>query len=520
MQKYLNNVQDTFGNAIGSVTVTVRTNPGGVLATLFSDNAGTAKANPFTNDSDGEFFFYSVDGRYDVELTGPVTETKADIRLLDVLTTGTSLRINTDIVTATPPTTETVIGTFDIFDLANNDKLAHFGFAASAALQIKNFMHGGSVELQGQNNAGANINLFTADPDGNSVMFYAGGDRLACSTTDVNFRRDDNLDTTILRLRFQHDDTSPRALIGFNGSGTFNIRNEVHGSNVNIAGEDAGGVLRNFLTGDPDGQTILYSAGVAVGATNTTGRFNVMSVGNTDTEGRFLNLTYQNQTVRGGIGYNANDILLLRNLVHSGHVQVTAEDAGGTTRTILDGDPDGETVLIADTTIRLRVGASITCLAGVSGGSVNIYYNGQANLRTSAEAGNDIGMGAEVRHNDDSFYPVGMNVLPEDNGLDSGTVSLLNVNVGKMLTYNTATARSLTIAEAGSVKVGASWALIVGPSAGVLTGNGTGSMQLRWWNGTGWTTTAAAGNITIGVGQYTIWKETDTLYWISGPTLS
>ena len=127
MQKYINNVQDTFGNAVGSVTVTIRTNPGGVLATIFRSNAGGAKSNPFTNNSDGEFAFYAVDGRYDIELTGPITETKFDVRLLDVLTTGTTLRINADINTATPPTTETLNATYEIWDLANNDRLMSLG---------------------------------------------------------------------------------------------------------------------------------------------------------------------------------------------------------------------------------------------------------------------------------------------------------------------------------------------------------------------------------------------------------
>ena len=89
-----------------------------------------------------------------------------------------------------------------------------------------------------------------------------------------------------------------------------------------------------------------------------------------------------------------------------------------------------------------------------------------------------------------------------------------------MLRYNVGTARSFVFNNDGNIKVGAMWALMVGPSAGVLTGDGGTGVQIRWWNGSGWTTTAAAGNITIGIGQYTIWKETDTLYWISGPTLS
>ena len=83
MQKYINNVQNTNGDAISGVTVTVRTNPGGVLATIFSDNGVTGKTNPFTNDSDGEFFFYAANGRYDVEFTVAITDSITDVLLYD-----------------------------------------------------------------------------------------------------------------------------------------------------------------------------------------------------------------------------------------------------------------------------------------------------------------------------------------------------------------------------------------------------------------------------------------------------
>lgn len=41
-----------------------------VAATIYSDNLLTAKANPFTPDSGGYFFFYAASGRYDVAFSG------------------------------------------------------------------------------------------------------------------------------------------------------------------------------------------------------------------------------------------------------------------------------------------------------------------------------------------------------------------------------------------------------------------------------------------------------------------
>ena len=57
------------------------------LATLYSDNLGTPKANPFTADSiTGAWFFYSDDGRYDVRFSGGgiVTPfTRSDLKLME-----------------------------------------------------------------------------------------------------------------------------------------------------------------------------------------------------------------------------------------------------------------------------------------------------------------------------------------------------------------------------------------------------------------------------------------------------
>ncbi len=39
-------------------------------ATIYADNAGTVLANPFTADSFGHYFFYAVNGRYDVTVSG------------------------------------------------------------------------------------------------------------------------------------------------------------------------------------------------------------------------------------------------------------------------------------------------------------------------------------------------------------------------------------------------------------------------------------------------------------------
>ena len=52
-----------------TVTVYV-TGSGGAHATIYSDNSGTALANPFTADGDGHWLYYVDTGHYDTQFSG------------------------------------------------------------------------------------------------------------------------------------------------------------------------------------------------------------------------------------------------------------------------------------------------------------------------------------------------------------------------------------------------------------------------------------------------------------------
>lgn len=66
MQKYSQVIQDSAGNALSNPTITVYLSGTTTLASLYSDNAFTAKSNPFTGDSDGTFELYAGNGRYTI----------------------------------------------------------------------------------------------------------------------------------------------------------------------------------------------------------------------------------------------------------------------------------------------------------------------------------------------------------------------------------------------------------------------------------------------------------------------
>lgn len=94
-----------------TVTVTV---VGGGIATIFSDNSGTALANPFTAASDGTFFFYAANGRFNASCSTPT------INFLDILlndpTGGSGPFTSTFFASASTPVAAT-----GVFRLASSD---------------------------------------------------------------------------------------------------------------------------------------------------------------------------------------------------------------------------------------------------------------------------------------------------------------------------------------------------------------------------------------------------------------
>lgn len=79
MQRYMGLLLDPTGAPISGATITVRKAGTATMATLFSDNGVTALANPFSNDINGTFEFYTPNGRYDITPSkAGVTFTQAD----------------------------------------------------------------------------------------------------------------------------------------------------------------------------------------------------------------------------------------------------------------------------------------------------------------------------------------------------------------------------------------------------------------------------------------------------------
>lgn len=532
MQKYLNNVQDTFGNAIGSVTVTVRDNPGGGVSTIFSDNASTPKDNPFTNDADGEFFFYGTNARYDIELTGPITETISDIRLLDVVASGTTLRVNTNIVTATPPTSEAVGGSFQIWDLDNTDQLALIGYTTSNLLQFSNWMRGGLVQLASRNAVGVKKSIIVGDPDGDSSMHYAGIERIVAGDAGVcAIRSDGNTDTESRQLIFEHQNGVTRAIVGHISNDLLRMRNSIIGGQIRLEHTKTGPVVQTVLLGVPGGATYLYYDGIGkVGSASTGirvfGDITTSTPPTTEAISARVNFMDSDETdLIGEFGYIGSNILRLRNKMHSGLVHISGEDSSGAERIFLIGDPDATTIVRADTNLELQVNNGETALLATANGAVGLYFNNILEFETSFPTAANIMTGARVRSAAGAMQPVGLGVIINDaTAWGSGTITPFQlVNAHESILHDEASATTMnTYASTGgdqtNIPDGAQWE-VKNDGAGALTiGNGTG-VTLYWWAGLG--VTPATGIRTLARGSIaTVRKISDTRYEIWGNGLS
>lgn len=85
MQRYSSSVQDKNGRAIVTASVRVLTSTGS-LATIYSDNGVSTRANPISVDGTGEYWFYAANGRYTVEISAAGFGTEStEILLYDPL---------------------------------------------------------------------------------------------------------------------------------------------------------------------------------------------------------------------------------------------------------------------------------------------------------------------------------------------------------------------------------------------------------------------------------------------------
>ena len=408
---------------------------------------------------------------------------------------------------------------------------------------------------------------------GQVIIQYNGNDvfRAGVNGGRVEIRSAGNTDAENRQLNFAHQDGTLRGRIGHFASTSLGVRNAIHGGLVVLDAEDSGGTTRVLFSGDPDGAAELYVAGVKALATAVTGA-SVFSQTSTDTENRYLGFHHQDGTLRGYVGFAGTDELILRNVIHGADVFLQSENLAGSVRSILQGDPDGDTRLfyqgtravatigvgaaVYDTTgdnpglnffqddlatrnafiqaqvaaglvIRQEVhglpiilqaedtgGTSRSLLIGDPDADVKLYYAGTEMLRSSLNTADDINMGAQVKHGDGSFYAVGLHSMPVVEQDASATVNNYDA-IGKILHKDSGTP-AYTLDQNTDVQVGAIWMIANEAGGNMTVVEGTG-VTLRWFA----PGSVSTGTRTLATGAIaTVYKYTDTEYWIWGQGIS
>lgn len=77
---------------------------------------------------------------------------------------------------ATPPTTENMDTTVNLFDNDGSDQVARLGFDQSNELRVFNFMQGGTIYLRGIDTGGTERDLIVCDPDDNIILHDIGSE--------------------------------------------------------------------------------------------------------------------------------------------------------------------------------------------------------------------------------------------------------------------------------------------------------------------------------------------------------
>ena len=236
-----------------------------------------------------------------------------------------------------------------VFQSQNGNRYGFIGYNTGSIMNVQNEAYGARVDISGSDLAGAARNMMTLDPVGNINLFNNAIQRLQISGSgNINLYSDTNTDTESRRLIGNHQDGTDRWMVGNIADGQLRLLNYVHGESVLIQAEDTGGVSRNLITGDPDGEAGLYYAGSLRVGTRTDGAFirgaSVLDPAVGGVQDALVTLNNANGLQAGVLGF-AGSALTLNSNTHGNNVQLRGEDTGGTIRNLFIGDPDGSTQL-------------------------------------------------------------------------------------------------------------------------------------------------------------------------------
>lgn len=290
------------------------------------------------------------------------------------------------------------------------------GFVADGALRMLNQVHGQTVLIQGEDAGGVTRNIISADPDGETSLYYNGTLRAQAGSGLWRIRSDASPgigSSQNIYYLIEQADGVDLAQIGFVSSSALAMISRNHGANIQLIGEDNSGVQKTCYNADPDGAVNLYYAGDSVFNTHSSG-FDV-----TDPDGDFPFIGFKNQSsTRYGFVQFTSSQMLIHSELHGSPINIVGENAGGTDQTIITGDPDGNVDIYS-------------CAVNAVGLRLTDYT---ATGQTSA---------GRIRDHGGAFQDVGFNLLPTFNDDTSDTLEAQHC--GKINTMDGVTNRTLTL---------------------------------------------------------------------------
>lgn len=184
---------------------------------------------------------------------------------------------------------------------------------------------------------------------------------------------------------------------------------------------------------------------------------------------------------------STGDGLTIRSNVHGGLVRIDGEDAGGSVRNLVVGDPDG---------------------------NVTLYDDGTEELSTQTHNAAGSTSGARVKDHSNTWRDVGFNVMPVVE--QDSSASFDEDYVGKIIHRDTTSTITYTLpsgTSAGDPPIGAT-IMIANENTGTL--NITPEGTLRWFQGTGSAAPTTGSRTLNRDGVCWVYKYSSSEWWIWG----
>lgn len=383
--------------------------------------------------------------------------------------------INVQSATSTTVASTTFLGSDDA-------QLGVIFTGAGDGITVRSNSHGAQVTLDGEDNAGTVQTILIGDPDGNLNLFFNGNE--VAETRDGGFTIIGDATDTVLDFYDNASNQSAFFQLLHGSSGTWVMRNLIDGANLSFQATNAASSVTTPVVADPDDSVTFSFDGTA--AAFTTGRgLTIKDAGLGDTR---LNLANSSNSLEGLL-WASGSALNLYSYLHGGPIQLLGEDAGGSSQTMVYADPDAE---------------------------VRLYYDGTQEFRTADSNATDFISGAEVKDYGGTWRQVGF--LDSEPLEANSNRTIGRDDWGKTIVAGSGTP-TYTFNSESNVPNGMMINIYVRDSSGSTTLAQGSGVTLRWFAGAGGI--PATGNRTLASGAVaSVWKFTDSEYWVTGVGIS